>query len=520
MVKVIQKSFYIALFLAGILVPVTNVYADGNTTDFSITVNPSLSLSVSSSTVGFEITPTQTGAYNSSSFNVYSSTNNVTGYTLTMSTNKVNLESNTVNPNTGTNPTIPTLTETQDGITAAAFEASTSSDVLNHYGVSIAGANYNAMKTEKEIKRTTENNTTQDTTAIALASKLDLLTVPGIYSTTLNFQITANFVPITLENAYTGAGKTKATIGGQQYYAMQDMTTSICEAANVIDDVLEVYDNRDNTIYHIGKLADNRCWLLDNLALDPTDSSVQTKLAGNTNATDDMISNFISGGNINGNTGWSSVAVAQAHVGDSYTNADFLGKPLVYTTDKLVVPQNSEDPLNDLAMQQSWKAGVQYNYCAVSVGTLCYSDYIKQDPDPLSAIDMKNDICPTGWRIPTGGGLPTEGGQADGGDYALLFDSYPTIDGEHQSRRFRKILRIPLSGNFSPYLAAIGELNVTGSHFSSTYGGYYEDEGDEIELINGTYCGKYAGFGDEEYGCFRVALGDRDAMDSVRCIAK
>lgn len=321
MVKVIQKSFYIALFLAGILVPVANAYADGNTTDFSITVNPSLSLSVSSSTVGFEITPTQTGTYNSSSFNVYSSTNNVTGYTLTMSTSKVNLESNTVNPNTGTNPTIPTLTETQDGITAAAFEASASSDILNHYGVSIAGANYNAMKSTREIKKTTENNTTQDTTTIALASKLDLLTVPGVYSTMINFQLVANITRDSInddgkypansllrayEIAYTKAGKPmyvedstvtspipgwrpmtdadQPTIGGKEVrFAIQDIdmtfeednqTKSVCEWARAsvadnsyIDEAL-VMDVRDGKSYWIAKLADGRCWMTQNLDFD------------------------------------------------------------------------------------------------------------------------------------------------------------------------------------------------------------------------------------------------------------
>ena len=73
-------------------------FADG-TTDFSITVNPSLNLSVSSNNVSFAITPSKNGAYNSANFSVYSSTNNSTGYTLTMSTNSVNLKSSTINVN-------------------------------------------------------------------------------------------------------------------------------------------------------------------------------------------------------------------------------------------------------------------------------------------------------------------------------------------------------------------------------------------------------------------------------------
>ncbi len=59
---------------------------------------------------------------------------------------------------------------------------------------------------------------------LALSSKLDLNTVPGTYSTTINFQMTANFVPITLEDAYAGAGKSKVTIENEEYYAMLNMT--------------------------------------------------------------------------------------------------------------------------------------------------------------------------------------------------------------------------------------------------------------------------------------------------------
>ncbi len=203
-----------------------------------------------------------------------------------MGTSNVDLTSNTVNPTTGTNPIIPTLTETQDGISAADFETSTDSTVLNHYGVAIGTNNFNAMKTTKQVKKTTINNASGvDTTTIALASKLDLNTVPGTYSTTINFQMTANPVPGGLEEAYQNAGKTKKTINGKEYYAMQDMNSTICGNVTLEDDVIEVYDKRDNTVYHIGKLVDNKCWLLDNLALDLTMQGASLKITPeNTNA--------------------------------------------------------------------------------------------------------------------------------------------------------------------------------------------------------------------------------------------
>ena len=207
-----------AILLAGLYIN-TNVFADSNDVDFSITVNPSLTLALSSNAVNFSITPTAQGAYNSANFTVTSATNNAYGYTLVMGTSNVNLTSGTINPVTTEYPTIPTLTETQDGISAADFEASTDSTVLNHYGVAIGtGNNFNAMKTSNPIKKTNANNASGvDTTTIALASKLDLSTVPGTYSTTINFQMTANPLPGGLEEAYQNAGKSKKTINGKEY---------------------------------------------------------------------------------------------------------------------------------------------------------------------------------------------------------------------------------------------------------------------------------------------------------------
>ena len=101
----------------------SGAYAD--TTDFSITVKPSVSLSLSSASVNLQITPTQSGVYDSASFTATASTNNTTGYTLVMTTNSTALVSDTVNVNTNVAPTIPSIAESQEGISAADFAAST-----------------------------------------------------------------------------------------------------------------------------------------------------------------------------------------------------------------------------------------------------------------------------------------------------------------------------------------------------------------------------------------------------------
>lgn len=479
----------------------SNSFAESANTDFNIKVNPSLSLSVSSSNVGFSLTPTQAGSYDSASFNIYSSTNNPTGYKLIMSTNKIDLESNTVNPTTGTKPTIPTLAETQEGISAAAFEASTSSDVLNHYGVSVAGSNYNALKSTKNIKTTITNNVEEDTTTISLASKINLLTVPGVYSTTLNFELVANIYTEggsindnsekypansllrAFEIAYTNAGKPMYiedsntdigwrpmvaadydTVGGKEVrFAIQDIsmtfeengqTKNVCEwaAPSTIDtttnpwypvntylDTALVMDLRDGTSYNIIKAADGRCWMQDNLMLDPTLSDVQSRLSSdNTNASEEAISNYINGGNSGGNAGWTS----------SFVTAKATGAKATSFTSPYIVADNKETVATDsLTQDGGWKTGVYYNYCAASIGTYCYEGSQYYDK-PDTYLDVEQDICPSGWRMPTG--TYVWGGNS--GETTALTTAYPNerTDGLYDnSTPIRIALHLPFEGNYA-----------------------------------------------------------------------
>ncbi len=403
-VKVIyNKSFYL-LILAGLLFTASNAFADSNDVDFSITVNPSLTLALSSNTVNFSITPTAQGAYNSANFTVTSATNNAYGYTLVMGTSNVNLTSSTINPVTTEYPTIPTLTETQDGISAADFEASTDSNILNHYGVAIGANNFNAMKTSNPIKKTNANNASgADTNTISLASKLDLNTVPGTYSTTINFQMTANPLPGGLEEAYQNAGKSKKTINGKEYYAMQDMNSTICSNATVEDDELQVYDNRDDKIYWILKARDGHCWMTQNLDHDIVTTTgyythENTDLGwGSGTAITSWTPQYDTRPFENGRYWYNYPSVPQsADTGDwywtdtwyeSFENNYISGNP----GDKFsLTPYSNNGKHGHVGNYYNWTAAVAsnntYNY-----STSTYNN-VSNNP--------QNSICPAGWRLP------------------------------------------------------------------------------------------------------------------------
>lgn len=461
MVKVIHSKSLYLLFLAGLFLPVSNVFADDpNTTDFSVTVTPVLSLSIPQSPVNLQITPNTNGMYGSTSFNVTSATNNMYGYTLTMTTENDHtyLESDTVDVNTGNKPQIQTLTATQTGISVVDFQAATTeANGLNRYGIAFSGTNYvsehngnfNAVASPTTVHKSSANNTSSaDTTSISLASKLNLSVPAGTYRNKFIFQLVANPVPGGLEDAYQNAGKTKKTINGKEYYAMQDMTSTICSSVALAGDVIEVYDSRDDTIYHIGKLEDNKCWLLDNLALDLAAQNASARItSANTNASQSSLNALF--GIINRDPSIDPDGnLATAGVVDWVSGYSY-SVPMVNVSNRSVLPTTSDnygvdDPMKDEVVAGEWKVGGYYNYCAASAGSYCYDSM-----DTMSG-DASEDICPAGWRMPSGGAT---------GDYVNLANSMNItlndyygetvkIVGEPAYSDFRRVLRLPLSGSF------------------------------------------------------------------------
>lgn len=188
---------------------------------------------------------------------------------------------------------------------------------------------------------------------------------------------TANFS----ERAYGLSVRCILKFGISKAKYMQDITTAMVDSTD-IGEVATVKDKRDEKEYLIGKLADGNVWMLDNLALDPTEVSLE-KLKGNTNASDETLTYFKIGG---GEGAYAAEGVALA------VNTNRRDTPTVVTKYMDVVPSGG---------YSSGKAGVYYNYCAVSAGSYCYADGAPYAPGTSYPVDITEDICPADWRLPT-----------------------------------------------------------------------------------------------------------------------
>ena len=189
---------------------------------------------------------------------------------------------------------------------------------------------------------------------------------------------------------------------------LQSMTLADCPTASPLD----VTDERDDEVYKVQKLADGKCWMLDNLRLDPTTADL-TKLQTLSNASATTIAYLKNGG---GSSPYPATGVNTTWASSSDNKYD---EPKVATTYK--------DTTTTSYGAGSGKIGVYYNYCAASAGSYCY-------PSSSSTDDATEDLCPAGWRMPTG---------SLSGEYRALYTAYSS-----NTTNFRNAFSTPLSGYF------------------------------------------------------------------------
>lgn len=155
---------------------------------------------------------------------------------------------------------------------------------------------------------------------------------------------------------------------------MQTITTENCPTTRTV-----AVDARDNHTYWVQKLADNKCWMLTNLAYaggtsnDGVDTYGDTKVINN--GTDDSATTYTE---------------AKYYIHEHANPTQYPSEPSTSTDGGTTNPQY----------------GYLYNWCA-AMGA--QAEACKND---TGTGFTSASICPSGWRLPTG--------EATTGDFALL----------------------------------------------------------------------------------------------------
>ena len=205
-----------------------------------------------------------------------------------------------------------------------------------------------------------------------------------------------------IDAAFAMAGKQKYPQESGAYYAMQDMTTDICNSVsrNGENTSTQLVDLRDNKLYWVTKLKDGHCWMTQNLDLDLvtyTNEQGQEVMKPLTSEDTDLTDYSLTGAyadgysydSTTGITSWTPVSTAKT--------INFEGTTVTGWQNSYTEPYsaNKTDDTNtghaSLGNYYNWTAAIASNDSSMLTSDTLNN--ISQNP--------KNSICPKGWRLPT-----------------------------------------------------------------------------------------------------------------------
>ncbi len=226
-------------------------------------------------------------------------------------------------------------------------------------------------------------------------------------------------------------------------------------------DSIVIYDKRDNTPYHVGKLADGNFWMLDNLAIDLVNTPTAT-LKGNTNASDAAIDYLKNGGGTASDPYAKDGVVAWTEGIENTATS-----PLADVSHKDVV-----ENAGNYNGAGSFKTGGYYNVCAASAGTICTDERIGTDYENGNMVE---DICPAGWHTPSTGFYMYTGYL----EYRSILQLY-----SNDFDAIRTALSIPFVGVMDNGVAGI-DFGLTTSYLSSIWEYNFEGMDKDMPIVDG-----------------------------------
>lgn len=145
-----------------------------------------------------------------------------------------------------------------------------------------------------------------------------------------------------------------------------------------IGGITALTDTRDNETYAIAKLADGRCWMIENSRLNPSTANISSSNTNNPTTT------FIS--EVAGTTSLTPSSWCNEYTVNCYNKISF-----------------NTDSITALTTHAEWETarygnGVYYNWYTATAGNGTLSSGATS-----STAQAAGDLCPKGWHIPTSG---------------------------------------------------------------------------------------------------------------------
>ena len=362
------------------------------------------------SAVNFDVVPTQSGAFSSSAATLSVSTNNETGYSLYLST--ANGKSTLASLNPSVTNTIGAVTGTveESGFGDNTWGYNLSEGILSE-GTPSDNLTYQAVPGDSTVQQGfgSEGPTASDTYTLTFGTKVNTSLPSGTYSNQVVVSVVAN--PAYVPNL-------------TQISNMQDMTTEICNASTV-GQTNRLTDTRDGKLYWVAKLADNQCWMTQNLDFDiPADGLTnENGLAAKTDLPDGTV--------------WDSssdYAPQPTTTGSIFSSTSNTG---TYSFDPSMYVNN--EPTAWTSCNNYWSGGSCANWADVSSMTAMTEErvdgaiidgntydahYLVGNYYQFNAAtagtgasvtshgdNASSSICPKGWRLPSRGSSSTTGNE-------------------------------------------------------------------------------------------------------------
>ena len=478
-------------------------------TKATLVVHPMLSVELQSA-VNFDVMPTQDGAFSSSAASLSVSTNNETGYSLYLST--ANGESTLASLNPSVTDTIGAVSgTTENPVSEEGFGDNTWGYNLSE-GTPSGSLTYQAVPGDSTVQQGfgSEGPTASDTYTLTFGTKVNTSLPSGTYSNQVVVSVVAN--PAYVPNL-------------TQISNMQDMTTEICNASTV-GQTNRLTDTRDGKLYWVAKLADDQCWMTQNLDFDIPEGGLTNEngLAAKTDLPDgttwatgtegtitssssntgtfswdlgyyvksdpDGYSNYCNGVKTLSNAnctskGWINVGEGSGYAALTEEQTDTASSANT-TYEVTVVDEQAK------TYDAHYLVGNMYQYTAATAGT--------GGSIASTSVTPTGSVCPKGWTLPSRGTSSTTGN-----DFYGLTTVYSISSNTAGSTA---ITQAPL------YFSPVGHVNSGSLNDAGSYGYYWSST-----AYSSTYAYTLYFYSGYVYPSSNISLYRYDGQ-SVRCLAR